>query len=676
MSGSSPLRGRAGEFALIGELLTMATRGESSFLLVKGRAGFGKTRLLQSAVEQATAAGLRTGWGGAEDGLQAVPMMTLMSALFEGPEPLLDRAKLRELPSAQEQRFWLLQELAGLLESAALEGPLLICLDDLQWADPGTLAAVRSLPERLADLPIVWIVALRPDGASGALPAVVEHLRQLGSYGVDLGPLGTEAIEHVLADLLGAEADQNLSALAASADGNPFLLVEMLRGLRDEGRLRFDAERVHLVGTQLPARLWQSMQVRLGYRSAAAQQLAGVAAVLGRNFTHDQLAAMLEQPATALLAPVEELLGAGLIMEDGQRLAFRHDLIREAVLETLLASARRALQRRSVDVFLAEGAPPVEVARQLADSADPGDHAAVSLLSRAAEALRMLDSAAAADLAVKALELAAPDDAMRGPLVAQAALLLFAAGRTGEGQALAQSALRELLPAQQQAEICLAISEMYSVRADVREQTCRWALQLRGLPALLRLRIRARLASALVIAGQLRAAQRTLDDIEPEVAAAGDPAARFTFEAARQCIALMDGRLGDALEAALAFRRSSAEATPLRAYTTDAILLEALILRDDFDAALRMAGTCITVAQRDDQFWIARSFEYLRGRILAAAGSLDDVVAVLDGVSPTLEPYQVDSVAEASALAAFGSAALHTGNRRQSETCTHSRTSP
>ena len=119
------------------------------------------------------------------------------------------------------------------------------------------------------------------------------------------------------------------------------------------------------------------------------------------------------------------------------------------------------------------------------------------------------------------------------------------------------------------------------------------------------------------------------------------------------------------------FAGSSAEATPLRAYTTDAILLEALILRDDFDAALRMAGTCITVAQRDDQFWIARSFEYLRGRILAAAGSLDDVVAVLDGVSPTLEPYQVDSVAEASALAAFGSAALHTGNRRQSETCTH-----
>ena len=191
-------------------------------MVVEGRAGFGKTRLLQSAVEQATSAGLRTGWGGAEDGGQAVPMMTLMSALFEGPEPLLDRVRLRELPSAQEQRFWLLQELAGLLESAALEAPLLICLDDLQWADPGTLAAVRSLPEQLADLPIVWMVALRPEGASGGVLAVVEHLRQLGSHQLDLGPLGMEAIEQVVADLLGEQADQNLSAMAASTGRESF----------------------------------------------------------------------------------------------------------------------------------------------------------------------------------------------------------------------------------------------------------------------------------------------------------------------------------------------------------------------------------------------------------------------------------------------------------------------
>jgi len=669
MSGSSPLRGREGEFALIGELLTAAERGEGSILVVEGRAGFGKTRMLQSAVEQATSAGLRTGRGSAEDGSQAVPMMTLMSALFEGAEPLLDRTKLRELPSAQEQRFWLLHELAGLLEAAALEGPLLIGLDDLQWTDPGTLAAVRSLPEQLADLPIVWMVALRPEGASGGVLAVVERLRQLGSRQLDLGPLAMPAIEQVVADLLGAPADQSLFDVAASTDGNPFLLVELLRGLRDEDRLRFDAGRVHLVGTQVPARLRQSMRVRLGYRSPAAQQLAGVAAVLGRRFTHDQLAVMLERSATALLAPVEELLGAGLIMEDGQHLAFRHDLIREAVLETLPASSRRALQRRAVDVFLAEGAPPVEVARQLADSADPGDHAAVSLLSRAAEALRMMDSAAAADLAVKALELAAPDDAMRGPLVAQAAILLFAAGRPGEGQALAQGALHELLPAGQQGEICLAISEMLSIPADVREQTCRWALQLEGLPELMRLRLAVRLAYTITHVGKLAEARRILDDVEPQLAAADDPAAASTFEQARLSLALMDDRFADALEEARGSRPGSPARAHLRAHSTDAVIIESLAQLDDFDAALQLAETCIAAAQRHDQFWIERSLEYQRGRIWAAAGRLDDAAAALEGVSPTLEPYQVGNATDAAVLATLGRTALHTGNRRQSEMC-------
>ena len=170
-------------------------------MVIEGPAGFGKTRLLRSAVEQAAAAGIRTGWGGATDGAQAAPMLTLMSALFEGREPLLQRAELRELPVAQEQRFWLLQQLAGLLEAAALVGPLLICLDDLQWADPGTLAAVRSLPEQLADLPVVWMVALRPEGAPKSALAVVEALGELDARQMHVGPLAPEAVEQILADV-------------------------------------------------------------------------------------------------------------------------------------------------------------------------------------------------------------------------------------------------------------------------------------------------------------------------------------------------------------------------------------------------------------------------------------------------------------------------------------------
>ena len=669
MSESSPLRGRDGESALIGQLLSAAARGEGSIVVIEGPAGFGKTRLLRSAVEQAAAAGIRTGWGGATDGAQAAPMLTLMSALFEGREPLLQRAELRELPVAQEQRFWLLQQLAELLEAAALDGPLLICLDDLQWADPGTLAAVRSLPEQLADLPVVWMVALRPEGAPKSALAVVEALGELDARQMHVGPLAPEAVEQILADVLGAEADQNLSDVAASTDGSPFLLVELLRGLRDEGRLRFGAGRVNLVGTQLPARLRQSMRLRLGFRSPVAQQLVAVAAVLGRSFSHDQLAAMLDRPATALLAPVEELMDAGLIMEDGERLAFRHDLIREAVLETLSASSRRALQRRAVDVFLAEGAPPAHIARQLADSADRGDHAAVSLLSRAAEALRMLDSAAAADIAVKALELAAPDDASRGPLVAQAAILLFAAGRSAEGQALAQGALRELLRAEQQVEICLAISAMLSVPADVREEACRRALQLDGLSEVMRLRLQARLAYSVVHVGKLAEAQQMIDRIEPAIATTDDVTARFAFEIARQSLAVMEDRFQDALDAARASRVSVPTKTPIPAYMTDVVLIESLAVQDKFDEALQVIASRVAAAQRDDQFWVARSLELNQGRYWAAAGRLEDAVVALEGISPTLEPRQVRNSGDAAVLTALGRVALHTSNQRQSGMC-------
>jgi hypothetical protein len=93
-----------------------------------------------------------------------VPLSALFAALFDGPEPLLDRRALRHLHSLPEQRYWMLEELAALLEQAALDAPLLLCHDDMQWADGACLAGVRTLPPRL--------IALRSCGCSrsGQIP--------------------------------------------------------------------------------------------------------------------------------------------------------------------------------------------------------------------------------------------------------------------------------------------------------------------------------------------------------------------------------------------------------------------------------------------------------------------------------------------------------------------------
>ena len=86
----------------------------------------------------------------------------LTEALFEGPSPILERTALGDAHASPEQRYWLLQDLEALLERAALEAPLLVCLDDVQWADSGTAAALRALPFLLVTVPIGGEVALRP----------------------------------------------------------------------------------------------------------------------------------------------------------------------------------------------------------------------------------------------------------------------------------------------------------------------------------------------------------------------------------------------------------------------------------------------------------------------------------------------------------------------------------
>ena len=159
-------------------------------------------------------------------------MSTLMGALLDGPEPILDRASLPEFHSLPEQRYWLLQDLQGLLERAAIETPLLICLDDLQWTDGGTTAALRALPSRLTTVPITWALAFRPSFQSTPLGTVVDHLDQLGAANVVLGPLGEEAVGEVAAGVLHAEPGPAVLKMADRAGGNPFFLAEMLWGLR------------------------------------------------------------------------------------------------------------------------------------------------------------------------------------------------------------------------------------------------------------------------------------------------------------------------------------------------------------------------------------------------------------------------------------------------------------
>src|SRR5438105_2070047 len=383
--------GRDAELALIRAELERLADGTEAVVVVEGAAGMGKSRLLAEVAAIARSLGIRVGRSAADPSETVVELAALLAALFDGTKPLLDPGELSTLRAQPEQRFWLLRDLQQLLERAALESPLLISIDDSHWADGGTVAALRTLPMRLMGLPIAWVIALRPPREATPLVRALEGLKHEGARTIALGPLNDDSVALLAADLLAAQPDQSILKQLAEADGSPFLLVETLLGLQEEERIRVVDGRAELIDGHLPRRVHQKMRERLGRLSDEASDAVTVAASLGRTFTFDDLARTLGRPASDLLAPVGELLEANLLVERDKKLAFWHDLTREAVRVSVPVTARRALDRQAAVVLLEAGALPVEVAVQLAASAEVGDQVAIATLLDAAKAVVTTD---------------------------------------------------------------------------------------------------------------------------------------------------------------------------------------------------------------------------------------------------------------------------------------------
>ena len=665
---SNPLRGRDSELGSLHDHLAQLKNGSGTSWLIEGGPGLGKSRLVEQAVLVAREAGFAVGHGVAEPGDAAVELAVLMDALFGGPEPLLERSALGDSHASREQRYWLLQDIQALLERSALRQPILICLDDLQWADAGTRAALRTLPARLASLPVGWILAFRPVEAGSELDRAAAELLRSGAGHTALGRLDRAAVGEVIADVLGAAPDQSLLTLAEGAGGNPFYLIELLAGLREEHLVRLDAGYATLAEARLPLRVREGMRRRLARMSPAARNVAAVAASMGRRFTVGQLAAVLQVPASTLLDPVQELIGSELLAEGREMLSFTHDLNREAVRASQPSSAVQALDRQVASALLAAGALPVEVATQLASSAEPGDEVAVTTLMKASDTLASTDPGQAADLARRALDLTAEGHPMRGPLVARVAVLLHAAGRSVAAKAFADSTLRQALPAAQEAEVRLSIASLFSISPEVRAESCRRALDLAGVPADLRARLLAQLFYTLVVAVRPDEAQRLLPAVKRAVEETRDSAARFTMELAESALQYTLGRFEPALALIEESLRTSAEAgEDPRQWVAREGRCRMLAVTDRFDEALAAATEGIRSAQETRQGRALQLYENNRARLMLQLGDLADAAAALEGRFSPDDAGLVLSVLDADAVVVLGRVALHTADERQTE---------
>ena len=630
-----PIRGRAGELKLIGALVTAVAKGRGGVLVIDGPPGIGKSRLLTEVCTLADKSGVRTLFGEAFEYQQTVPFFSLFMATLRADPPVGDAEALRRLGGSADLRYWVVHDLADAIHAAAAETPLAILLEDIHWADNGALLALRSLATARPDLPVLWVLTARTGAGGPAVQETLSVLQRAGATVVRVAAMAAGAVADMVCDAVRAKADASLLSLAAKAHGNPFLVSELVGGLGEEGRLDVSGGRAMVTGDGLPRRLGVGMQQRLDLLSAGASEVVRVAAVLPDRFSAGLLAAMLDRQPSSLLSAVEEAVRADLLVEDGERLRFRHDLLREATRQALPQSLRRAMERQSASVMLRLGAAPAEVATQLARSAEPGDAEAISALRQAAQSVGRGDASAAADLSKRALELLPADDAEHGSLVAETVGLLNRASRYGEAEELAVAALSEASSPEDEAEIRLRLPTLTRHSTQRRVEESRRALQLRDISEVTRARHLAWLAYNLMLQDHAGRAREAADEAAAAAASTGDLESKILADVTLARLDCAEGYAGRALrgleELCALARASDTTAAHDLAAQHYALLLAVAGRLDDATAQIA-EGT--EHARREGNAMALDMWAIFGGLVHLAAGRLTAARAAVESLPP------------------------------------------
>jgi DNA-binding CsgD family transcriptional regulator len=589
------LRGRDAEVGMICGRLDQLLLGHGGLVVIRGPAGIGKSALLAAAESAARGHDIRVFHGSSSPAGQTVPLAPLLEALASPDDPPVSPEVLRELSGSPDQRFWLLQEMESGLEIAAQAGPLVIGIDDLQWADAASLIAVASLPRRLAAHQILWIFVVR----SGRLDAAVDHalgrMRALDPDLLDLRRLDEHAVQKISEDLLGAAPDPQLREAISATLGHPFLLVELLRGLNEEGLVHVDGDLARLSRAGVPERLRESVVSQLNRLSKQARDFLNMASILGRSFSIAELAAVMEIPASGLLDSAREAIDAGLLVERGERLAFQHDLVREAIDAGIPIALKRDLQRRAMDVMLEHGSPPADVASLVMQVAGPGDRAATDLLARAGAEIAQVSPSVAAPLILRSLQLTPPGDPLYTERFLAGLATLIDAGQARDAlrmldEQTATGGIDDVAMAQARLSVVPLLMQ-YSATDAVR--LCRASLELRVISAEQQIHAYSLMANSLDVRG------------DPDEAA----------RAVRAAVAAGDGREDPALRIGILLPEAVA------AYAAG-----------DWRAALERAGLASQLASdgHEPHLWVVEGW---RSLILIGLGQTDTASPVIDAGS-------------------------------------------
>jgi len=450
-----PLLERSAELAALDVALTAAESGTTRTVVVRGEPGIGKSSLLAEAAAHAAARGFEVRravftvlsgqtphgllweWFGADAHDEDAALA------FEGPAELL-RAALRGERTVEPIALAYAAQWA--LSSMDEVRPLLLVVDDLQWADEASRRLLTTLVARLATERIAILVATRPDPALDADPAVAAMLAAPGTSLLEPAPLTLGAVGALAADS-GADAER----VFAASGGVPFYVRELIDHGPDSG----------------PARIREGLRSRLAALPADARAVVETAVVVAEGIAPQLLADAVGVTDARLAELVTQLDAAGLVERRDDLVRPVHPIVVEGVQASLAPERLAQLHARVADALRDAGAPlPAIAAHDLETTPDGDPRRAASLADAARLALEAGTPAMAARLFARARAEGALTDIAASQWVFDEGRARVMAGESEAGLALIRAAAREVDNPRVRAERFLELGDAAYMTSD------------------------------------------------------------------------------------------------------------------------------------------------------------------------------------------------------------------
>ncbi|HLX51050.1 MAG TPA: AAA family ATPase, partial [Streptosporangiaceae bacterium] len=634
--------GRTTELGILRGLVASVAKGHGGAVWVEGEPGIGKSALVSEALSGAEELGCAVFTGVADELRGRFPLGVMLDGLDAGGglgagerreiAGLLRGEGLRGILPAGDAVAVAAERVLALVDRLCAVSPVVLVIDDLQWADEASVSVWHRLAAGVNQVPLLVVGAARQVPRSPGLVVARQGVMRRGGVVLTLRPLPSAEVTALVEGLVGGPPGPRLAAQVAQTGGNPLYLRELADALLREDRVRLREGVAEITGEpgQVAVSLAEAIQDRLGFVSPETLEVLRAAALLGVRFSVRDLTVVTRRGARELAGAVTEAAQAGVLVESGLDLLFRHGLIQQALAEGIPAGVRAELHSAAARALAQAGAPAERVAAQLLAGGEV-DGWMVGWLVEHAAVLVHRAPRAAAELLERAVAGVAVGDERGEVLAEHLAWVLFLLARYEQAEPVARELLARSRDPERRGRVAWALTSTLSRTGRssealaVADQALRDPVAAGEWPT----RLRSMRAVALVNAVRFDEADSAAADALAEAERVGDRFAAGYCLHVRSVVCFSGGDLAGGLEfaeRALAVIGDDPETADLRVLLSVNRLSALANLDRDTGAGVH---ELLTVAERNGTARAATARGVV-AEVLFEAGRWDDALAELD----------------------------------------------